>query len=280
MEISGLAPGTYQVRSMNGNGTPPHGASLLQIGDSSPRSLDLGMAGTGATVTIAVDGTAPTENLSINFIDTATGRANFVSPAGGNVGMMGGLGLVSGNVPASKDGKDPERIPEKIQEKAQEKIQERSIELIPGRYEVVLNGIGTRYLSGITATGAQATGRIVELHAGEAHLVLHLGDGRGSVSGIVRVGEKPLSGAMVMLVPATLGDPRGLTTLRRDQTNTDGSFRIGQVLPGAYILLAIDQGWAINWSDPATLRRYLLGGVAVDLSKSVKVELDLKAEEP
>jgi hypothetical protein len=32
-----------------------------------------------------------------------------------------------------------------------------------------------------------------------------------------------------------------------------------------WTLLAIDHGWAVKWSDPSTLSRYLLHGVVVDL---------------
>lgn len=51
---------------------------------------------------------------------------------------------------------------------------------------------------------------------------------------------------------------------RRDQSKTDGSFDITNVLPGAYLLVAIDHGWDVNWSDPATLRRYLMQGLPLD----------------
>jgi hypothetical protein len=85
---------------------------------------------------------------------------------------------------------------------------------------------------------------------------------------------------MVLLVPASLGDPASITILRRDQTNTDGSFDLADILPGQYILLAIDHGWQINWSDPSTLRGYLMRGVPVDLTSSANVSQNIEAQAP
>jgi hypothetical protein len=34
--------------------------------------------------------------------------------------------------------------------------------------------------------------------------------------------------------------------MRRYQSNTDGSFNLDAILPGAYILVPIDHGWTIN----------------------------------
>ncbi len=44
-----------------------------------------------------------------------------------------------------------------------------------------------------------------------------------------------------MLVPASLGQPGAIDLLRRDQSNTDGSYELESIVPGDYILLAIDQ---------------------------------------
>ncbi len=85
---------------------------------------------------------------------------------------------------------------------------------------------------------------------------------------------------MVLLVPATLGDPAGLNVTRRDQSNSDGSFDITNVLPGAYILVGIDHGWDVNWSDPATLRRFLMQGLPLDLTSAGDRKEKVEAQEP
>jgi hypothetical protein len=85
---------------------------------------------------------------------------------------------------------------------------------------------------------------------------------------------------MVMLVPATFGQAGSIDILRRDQTNTDGSFSIAGVLPGQYILFAIDRGWDVNWRDPATLQRYLMGGVPLVLNAGATAKQDIDAQAP
>ncbi len=68
--------------------------------------------------------------------------------------------------------------------------------------------------------------------------------------------------------------------LRQDQTNTDGSFDLANIIPGQYILVGIDHGWQINWGDPSTLRRYLMEGVPVDLKSSAVVKQNITAQAP
>jgi hypothetical protein len=59
--------------------------------------------------------------------------------------------------------------------------------------------------------------------------------------------------------------PNSITFLRRAQTNKNGSLDLENIIPGQYILVAIDHGWQINWGDPSTLRRYLMQGAPVEL---------------
>ena len=136
------------------------------------------------------------------------------------------------------------------------------------------------YLAGVTAQGAQATGRAVTLPAGESSLTLHVVKGRATLTGFASFKGKPAIGAAIMLVPATLGQTGALQMVRRDQSNSDGSFNIAQVIPGQYILIAINDGWNINWKDNETLERYLAGGVAVDLSGGNAVAENVAAQAP
>jgi hypothetical protein len=246
-EMDGLAPGTYEIHRRSGTGGEEE-SSLLEIGAQGPRTLDLGAAAQMARVHVTLEGANDTDKVQVNLIDAATRRPYAVPTARGG----------------DKAGGAAERV----------------AQVAPGRYEVVLNNTGGLRLAGVTATGAEATGRMVTLHAGPASVVLHVANGRGSVGGVAKRNGTPVEGAMLLLVPATLGDPSGLTTLRRGQSNTDGSFRMEEVLPGAYILLAIDRGWSINWNDPATLSRYLIHGVAVDLSRAQDLKMDVAAQEP
>ena len=69
---------------------------------------------------------------------------------------------------------------------------------------------------------------------------------------------------MIVLVPKDLTTIDGLA--RRDQSDSDGSFSLRDVIPGQYTLVAIEDGWPLDWMQPAVIGRYLPGGVAVTVS--------------
>jgi hypothetical protein len=74
---------------------------------------------------------------------------------------------------------------------------------------------------------------------------------------------------MVVLVPAarTTSDLDALDGLfRRDQSDSDGSFSLRDVVPGQYILVAIEDGWTLDWAEPQVIARYLPAGIAVTVS--------------
>ena len=110
-----------------------------------------------------------------------------------------------------------------------------------------MNGRPNIFLTGLTAKGAETAGRYVTVGAGESTLTVHVASGRANLSGIAALEGKPSVGAMVLLVPVTIEDPNSITVLLRDQTNTDGSFDLANIIPGQYILVVIDHGWQINW---------------------------------
>ncbi len=261
-DVSGLTPGLYQVRLAT-PGQDRH-ASMVEVTGNSVRTLDLGApSSTIARITIHIDGSSDaTEEfsgrrgggLSVNLVDTDTQRGTFSS--------MDGEGGFAGRTDSRNSTAD------------------RIIEVPPGRYEVVLQGRTNLYLTGLSAKGAQASGRYVTVSAGETTLTVHVASGRAHLSGIVTLEGKGVVGAMVLLVPITIEEPDSIDFLRQDQTNTDGSFDIQNVIPGQYILVAIDRGWQINWGDRATLRRYLTHGVPIELKPSAAMRQNINAQTP
>ncbi len=64
-----------------------------------------------------------------------------------------------------------------------------------------------------------------------------------SVEGVVKKKDgKPLSGAMVALVPKGMEPRTHLERIRRDQSDLDGTFMVGGILPGKYTLIAVEDG--------------------------------------
>jgi hypothetical protein len=90
--------------------------------------------------------------------------------------------------------------------------------------------------------------------------------GATEVEGFARKDGKAMAGVMIVLAPKHLGAMK--TLARRDQSDSDGSFSLRDVVPGQYTLVAIEDGWELDWSLPEVIGRYLRGGVAVTVSDS------------
>ncbi len=94
----------------------------------------------------------------------------------------------------------------------------------------------------------------------------------GSLSGSIQLQQKPCEGALVLLVPIAGG------RMERQQSNTDGSFSFARVFPGKYILIAVDQGWELDWKQPQVLSPFLARGVAIDLDGSIALKVAIEAQ--
>jgi hypothetical protein len=81
------------------------------------------------------------------------------------------------------------------------------------------------------------------------------------VEGFARKDGKGLAGAMIVLVPRQLSAYRAL--VRRDQSDSDGSFSLRDVPAGQYIVIAIEDGWKLDWTRRDNLARFIASGVAV-----------------
>jgi hypothetical protein len=57
--------------------------------------------------------------------------------------------------------------------------------------------------------------------------------------------------------------------VRRDQSNSDGSFVMRDAVPGQYTAVAIEDGWALDWTRPEVIGRYLPGGIAVTVTDTL-----------
>ncbi len=53
---------------------------------------------------------------------------------------------------------------------------------------------------------------------------------------------------MIVLLPKNPAQWRALT--RRDQSDSDGSFALRSVAPGEYTVIAIEDGWQLDWTSP------------------------------
>ena len=73
---------------------------------------------------------------------------------------------------------------------------------------------------------------------------------------------------MIVMVP---NDPEANGELfRRDQSDLDGTFSLGTVIPGDYTVVAIENGWDLNWSQPGVIAHYVEKGEKVSIAPGTR----------
>jgi len=88
--------------------------------------------------------------------------------------------------------------------------------------------------------------------------------------------DRPIAGAMIVLVPE---DPAHNAPLfRRDESDSDGTFTLPNVVPGQYTVLALAKGWDMEWANPAVLQPYLKNGALVQVPPDGKLEVKVQVQ--
>lgn len=134
----------------------------------------------------------------------------------------------------------------------------------PGQYEVYVSNAPEAYVRSITAKGAPVSGDTVEIDEG-ASIQLSVVAARGvrsKLDGIAVKDDKPVAAAMILLLPRDLNRK---ALIRRDQSDSDGTFTLPEIVPGRYALLAIDDGRELAYQDPEVIKPYLAGAQLIDL---------------
>jgi len=146
-----------------------------------------------------------------------------------------------------------------------------------GRYLVTLGTPQRFYLKKLVATGARMVGRTLEVGPGSSvHLAAIAARGAGRVDGTVLRDGQPFAGAMVVLVPQ---DPANNSPLfRRDQSDSDGTFTLSNIVPGPYTVIAIANGWNLEWGNPAVLQPYLKHGEIVQVPAEGKLQVKVQVQ--
>jgi hypothetical protein len=83
------------------------------------------------------------------------------------------------------------------------------------------------------------------------------------VEGFAKRNGTAVGGAMIVLVPKNSEADRD--RFRRDESDLDGSFRLRDVISGSYTVIAIENGWDLEWAEAAVLAQYLKHGKALEV---------------
>jgi hypothetical protein len=237
MEITGIPAGKYNVR-INGNGFTAQMSGLEVVSEG--QELDLSSAEALSNVKISVN---------ISGETTLTHR--------GVVALQ------------------PEHKAIVAWRRVNEKGEAELQQVPPGVYDVEVWNFGKAYaVDQVSVKGVSVKGRRVTVVAGSLPSIsITLVPGDAQVNGVVNRAGKGVAGAMVVLVPTNPNLHRDL--FRRDQSDLDGTFSLQGVVPGSYTVLAIDDGWSLDWSEPAVIAAYLKGGRTIKIAGQSKQPVDL-----
>jgi hypothetical protein len=147
----------------------------------------------------------------------------------------------------------------------------------PGSYNVLVENAPGFYVDTVQAAGATGSGNSVAIGgATQVRLAVRIGQGLGRVEGFALRDAKPAAGVMILLIPnQSQNHP---FRFRRDQSDSDGSFTLQEVLPGRYTLVAIENGWNQQWADPAVFKQWLSGGEAVQVAPNGKYTVKVRVQ--
>ena len=147
-----------------------------------------------------------------------------------------------------------------------------------GTYKIFVNlQSGGQYVQRISASGAKTFGRQVTIQgAGDVQLNITMGSQLGQVTGLVQVEGKPTAGVMVLIVPES-GENLEEDS-RRDQSDSDGTFTLANILPGKYVLMAIEDGWELEWMNPGVVKPYREKGQIIQIAPNDTKKVTVEAQ--
>jgi hypothetical protein len=134
----------------------------------------------------------------------------------------------------------------------------------PGEYSVTFSNSAFT-VSDLKADGIRIVDDLIEVPAsGAVDLTVKAAgtETLANLRGVAIRDSRGARGAMVLLLPEDL---RRGSLIRRDQSATDGSFRLTKIMPGGYTLIAIDDGRDLAYQEPSVIKNYLPGGLSITI---------------
>jgi len=230
-EFTGVSPGHYQLLQ----GDPPHiveidAANSQQIGANS------GIATVPVHVSLQADSSADLPEpliVSLDWADTGPPREPL-------------------RAAAVDDGFTFDAVPPGVWRLRVENDTDTENRVLP--------------VQSISAGGSPHTGNLVTVKDHALSLTATEALGTTRIEGFALKNGEGLAGAMILLVPR---DPAANDDLfRRDQSDSDGSFALVDAAPGNYTVVAIEDGWDLDWAKPQVISRFLSQGIPVTITGS------------
>jgi hypothetical protein len=133
-----------------------------------------------------------------------------------------------------------------------------------------------RFLKNMVVEGAKFQGSTIDVSGGSIHISLAVTDKAGQVQGKVLQAGSPVSGAMVLLLPDDYQN--NFQFVRRDESDSDGTFSMKPAPPGNYLAIALQNGWDMEWARPELLKPYLARAKPVSIVAGKTTEIDLELQ--
>lgn len=219
-EITGLAPGKYTLRARgSASGVMKEPTDVYLNHDEQDLDLSAGALTASVKATVQVPGSTKL-------------------PSGLTIALRNGKGRIARAIEVNDKG------------------EAAFTDLAPGQYDVAAGSPTKAYsVSRISREGHGINGHNLDVPAGSSLTVsLVLVGGAVTVEGFAKRSGNAAPGAMIVLVPSN--PEANLELFRRDQSDQDGSFVLRQVVPGTYTILAIENGWDLDWAKPAVIEHY------------------------
>jgi len=226
-EMTGVAPGRYTVRAPDSSGQMQKEAAEINLSDSGELHVSAGSPTSKIKAAVQIEGAAGV-------------------PPELEIGLRNSKGKVETTQVDSKG-------------------EANFSEVIAGNYDVVASSSTKSYsVVRITSETGSISGHALNVPPDASFTIaLSLVAGSVTVEGLARQAGKAASGAMIVLVPKNSEANRD--RFRRDQSDLDGSFALPGVIPGSYTIIAIENGWDLDWAEPAVVGRYLKHGRAIEI---------------
>jgi hypothetical protein len=249
-----------------------YSATIIELSGIAPGQYEMVVAGSNAD---------SGRETTLNLADDQTLDVSAATPLADISGKL--VPATAGKLPASlylmlnpQEGENPVTAPLE----SDGSFHFRSVR--PGTYELVVGaGEYPMTVTRITASGATVTGRLIRIGSEPVTLTATIGESTAILHGFARRNGKSAPGVFLLLVPSSPN--AGREAWRTNQSDSDGSFDFPQVMPGDYTLLAIQEGWGLDWAHPESIARYLPGGLKVtvpahagDIQLKDPVEVQIK----
>jgi len=145
----------------------------------------------------------------------------------------------------------------------------------PGQYNIFAGTNNKGYaVVKVSSQGNEIPGHSLKVQPGSSVAVsISLVGDLVNVEGFAKRAGKAASGAMVILVPEHPESNREL--FRRDQSDLDGSFNLQGIAPGSYSVVAIEDGWNLDWALPTVIGPFLKDAKTVTITAQHGQSMDL-----